>query len=60
MMTVHNSSVVRFEYTLKVGDTILEQTAGKPRTILMGHAHGLPPGLDHGHVHGEGGVTHAH
>jgi FKBP-type peptidyl-prolyl cis-trans isomerase SlyD len=55
-MTVRNSSVVRFEYTLKVGDTILEQTAGKPKTVLMGHTHGLPPGLESaliGHAAGE-------
>lgn len=55
-MTVRNNSVVKFEYTLKVGDTILEQTAGKPKTVLMGHTHGLPPGLESaliGHAAGE-------
>ncbi len=47
-MKVHNKSVVKFEYVLKVDEKILERTTeGKSKTILMGHKKGLPPGLEH-------------
>jgi FKBP-type peptidyl-prolyl cis-trans isomerase SlyD len=46
-MKVHEKSVVKFEYVLKVDDKILERTTeGRTKTILMGHEKGLPPGLE--------------
>jgi FKBP-type peptidyl-prolyl cis-trans isomerase SlyD len=44
---VTETSVVTFEYQLKVdGKTLERTTEGKTKTILMGHEKGLPPGLE--------------
>jgi FKBP-type peptidyl-prolyl cis-trans isomerase SlyD len=46
-MKVHEKSVVKFEYVLKVDEKILERTTeGRTKTILMGHEKGLPPRLE--------------
>jgi FKBP-type peptidyl-prolyl cis-trans isomerase SlyD len=56
-MNVHEKSVVKFEYVLKVDGKILERTSeGKTKTILMQREKGLPPGLEQallGHGAGE-------
>ena len=47
-MKVHEKSVVKFDFTLKMDDKIIERTPeGKTKTILMGHEKGLAPGLEH-------------
>jgi FKBP-type peptidyl-prolyl cis-trans isomerase SlyD len=56
-MNVHDKSVVKFEFTLKIDDKVIERTSeGKTKTILMGFEKGLPPGLESsllGHKAGE-------
>jgi FKBP-type peptidyl-prolyl cis-trans isomerase SlyD len=56
-MKVHDKSVVKFEFLLKINDKIIERTSeGKTKTILMGFEKGLPPGLESsllGHSAGE-------
>jgi FKBP-type peptidyl-prolyl cis-trans isomerase SlyD len=57
-MKVHEKSVVKFEYSLKVDDKILERTTeGKTKTILMGHEKGLPPGLERSLLGREAGAS---
>lgn len=46
-MKVHEKSVVKFEYILKIDGKILERTSeDKTKTILMGHEKDLPPKLE--------------
>jgi FKBP-type peptidyl-prolyl cis-trans isomerase SlyD len=56
-MKVSANTVVKFEYTLSIDAQIVDRTPeGETQTILMGHAHGLPPKLEaalHGHTAGE-------
>jgi FKBP-type peptidyl-prolyl cis-trans isomerase SlyD len=57
-MKVHEKSVVKFEYILKIDDKILERTTeGKTKTILMGYEKGLPPGLENSLVGREAGES---
>lgn len=45
-MQVGVTSVIKLEYVLKLEGKVLERTtAGKTKTILLGHEKGLPPGL---------------
>lgn len=52
-----NDCVVTFEYILSLDGRVLERTAvGKVKTVLMGYARDLPPGLEsslHGRRAGE-------
>ncbi len=56
-MKVSANTVVKFEYTMSIDTQIVDRTPeGETQTILMGHAHGLPPKLEaalHGHEAGE-------
>ncbi len=56
-MKVSAGAVVKFEYRLKIGDRVVDRTPeGESQTILIGHAHGLPPKLEtilHGREAGE-------
>ena len=46
-MKVSADTVVKFEYSLKIGDRVVDRTPeGESQTILIGHAHGLPPKLE--------------
>lgn len=46
-MKVNAHSVVKFEYGLWIDSSKVEGTeAGHPKTILMGHVHDLPKGLE--------------
>ncbi|AWR86738.1 FKBP-type peptidylprolyl cis-trans isomerase SlyD [Meiothermus taiwanensis WR-220] len=45
-MQIGSTSVVKLEYQLWVDGRKLEGTDGQPKTILMGHAPELPPGLE--------------
>jgi FKBP-type peptidyl-prolyl cis-trans isomerase SlyD len=56
-MKVSLNTVVKFEYALTIDNKIVDRTPeGETQTILIGHAHGLPPKLEvvlHGHEAGE-------
>ena len=46
-MKISQNTVVKLEWTLAVDDHIIERTPeGETQTILIGHAHGLPPKLE--------------
>jgi|UniRef100_A0A7C3HDW5 FKBP-type peptidyl-prolyl cis-trans isomerase SlyD len=45
-MQIDHKSVVKLVYELWVEGHKLEGTDGHPKTVLMGHATGLPPGLE--------------
>lgn len=46
-MKVVEKTVVKFEYVLRVDGEIADRThEGETQTVLVGHAHGLPAGLE--------------
>jgi FKBP-type peptidyl-prolyl cis-trans isomerase SlyD len=56
-MKVSDHTVVKFEYTMSIDSRVVDRTPeGETQTILIGHAHGLPPALEaalHGRTAGE-------
>jgi FKBP-type peptidyl-prolyl cis-trans isomerase SlyD len=56
-MKVSLNTVVKFEFTLMIDQKIVDRTPeGETQTILIGHAHGLPPRLEavlHDHQAGD-------
>ncbi len=56
-MKVANKTVVKFEWSLLIDGKVVDHSPeGEAQTILINHAHGLPPGLEavlHGREAGE-------